>query len=157
MEKAGEVPVERALLIRSHTELKPIIADTTQNDISLLSAVSVEQAIQKYISVISEESISLARTEEQEKANQERTWLIEQHRKSEAAHAEIKRMDDKEKGMLLERIKADKEKERRKQDKQLERANNQAKDLAQKCCKWLNRLLNMRPQKILCNRHHMTA
>ena len=143
LEKAGEVPVERALLIRSHTELKPIIADTTQNDISLLSAVSVEQAIQKYISVISEESISLARTEEQEKANQERTWLIEQHRKSEAAHAEIKRMDDKEKGMLLERIKADKEKERRKQDKQLERANNQAKDLAQKCCKWLNRLLNI--------------
>lgn len=143
LEKAGEVPVERALLIRSHTEMKPIIADTTQNDISLLSAVSVEQAIQKYISVVSEESVSLARTEEQEKADQERTRLIEQHRKSEAAHAETKRMDDKEIERLLERIKADEEKKRRKRDRQFERADNQARDLARKRCKLLNRLLNI--------------
>lgn len=126
LEASGEISTDQALLIRSHTDIKPVLAATVQNDVSLVTANTIDCAIQRYIGERTDQHIQTIREEEQSKARAAQKEFAERYRELKNQREEMERSLTKECDDLRRELKQRKSEGMRKRKTQFDKVNNSA-------------------------------
>lgn len=96
LEKSGELDPSKALLIRAQTDLKPIIADITQNDINNVSEKTIDESISRYWDVREKQLISDMQSQAREELDALNKKYKEeterQRRETEALNKKLKKI-----------------------------------------------------------------
>lgn len=92
--KSGDIPSDAALLVRSHFELKQVLAESVSNDVTKLSDETVCTTIHKYIRGQSQHEINQARLAEQVQAKTTIEFQAKMH--SSEKHSLITQIHDRD-------------------------------------------------------------